>query len=326
MMKANSFKSILDACRKYNRFVVVSHHNPDADAAASSLAMALFLKSLGKKVTVLNEDNLAEWMGFFPHAKLFKRAKDFKAKSNWYDAAIVLDCGDFRRIGLVAELLDPTKPVINIDHHITNDKFGQINLVDAKASSTCEILFEIFKAARCRLTKAMSVLLYSGIMTDTGSFRFENTTAKALSIAAELMEFGIPPAEMHHRLYPGIPVKDMRQFTEVIHQAKLLLNDKVYCVSLDGKTMQSFSKKFDLKEKLFAFLRTVEGIELVVILTQVNSKETRVNLRSQGEFDVARLASQFDGGGHRKAAGAKIYDGLEAAEKKIMAAIKLKLK
>ena len=131
------------------------------------------------------------------------------------------------------------------------------------------------------------------------------------------MSYKISAAQMYDRLYVGIPVADMKLFTQVIHDARLLYGNKVYCVALPKKIESRFSKSFDLKEKLFTFLRSVEGIEVIIILTQLNSKETRVNLRSQGHFNVARLSQQFDGGGHRKAAGCKIYQPLAVAQKTI---------
>jgi len=317
-------KEVLKACRRYRKFLITTHQNPDADAASSALAMAAFLKSLGKSVCVVNEDALPQWLMFLPQAKLFKRVRQLAAFE--YDAAIVLDCGDRKRVGAAGKLFIEGRPVINIDHHITNDRFGDVNAVIGKASSTCEIIFELLKAAGYRMNKAMSMLLYAGIMTDTGSFRYENTGPRTHAIVAELMAFGLNAPDLYRRLYAGIPVRDLKLFTEVIHDAGLLLDGKVYCVCLPERTVAGFSRSFDLKERLFGFLRMIDGIEVVVILTQINSKETRVNLRSQGKFDVARLAQKFNGGGHMKAAGARIYDNLAAAKKQIIARITRQMK
>lgn len=316
-------KQVLDLCRKHNSFLVTTHHNPDADAASSALSMAIFLKSLGKKVTVVNEDPLPEWLGFLPESKLFKKASDLK-KVN-YDVAIVLDCGDLERTGGVMKLLVPGRILVNIDHHVTNKGFGDISLIKTDASSTCEIVFQFLKVAGFEFNKAVAVLLYAGIMTDTGSFRFENTSGFTHSVIAKLMSYGVDASDLYNRLYVGIPVNDMKVFTEIIHQAQLLLDNKVYCVALPNKTIVKLSKSFDLKEKLFSFLRTVEGIEVVVILTELSPKETRVNLRSQGDFNVSSLAQEFNGGGHVKAAGAKVFDNLDVAQKVILAAIKKRL-
>ncbi len=315
----SSIKAVLAEIKKYKSFLVTTHHTPDADAACSALAMALVLKKMGKKAVVVNEDVLPVWFYFLPGAKNFHKKANIAQTS--FDAVIALDCGDLERVGGVSKWFSGQR-VINIDHHITNDAFGDVNLVLAQSSSTCEILFDLFKAAQVKLNKDLAVLLYSGIMTDTGSFRYDNTTSKTHEIVAELMKFGLSASDLYQRHYVGIPSKDIRGFVDVIHSAELLLKNKVYCVLLSKKIMESFSKGFDLKEKIFGFLRSVEGIEVVVILSEMNSKQTRINLRSQNSFDVAKLASQFNGGGHKKAAGAKVEKGLEESKKKILAAIK----
>jgi phosphoesterase RecJ-like protein len=317
------FNAALQIIRRYRKFLVTSHHNPDADAVSSALAMALFLKSLDKQVHVLNEDACPEWLKFLPGTSLLKKASDVKKLD--YEAAIVLDCGDLERVGGVKDFIQKGRPLVNIDHHVTNDSFGTVNIIQSKASSTCEMIFDLLKQAKHPLNKNLAILLYAGIMTDTGSFRYDNTSAHSHAVAEELMTFKISAAQMYERLYIGIPVADMKIFTDVIHKAQLLDGNRVYCVSLTKRVKESFSNKFDLNEKLFTFLRSMEGIEVVVILTELKSKEIRVNLRSQKDFDVASLAQQFDGGGHIKAAGCKIYDSLPNAQKLICSAIHKRL-
>ncbi len=319
----SSFKAVIDTIRRHHKFLVTTHHNPDADAVSSALSMALFLKSLGKQVQVLNEDDCPEWLKFLPGTSMFKKVSDVKRVD--YEVAIVLDCGDRKRVGGVNKFIQEGKPLINIDHHVTNDKFGSINVVQSKASSTCEMVFDFLKETKHKLNKNLAILLYAGIMTDTGSFRFENTSAHSHAVAQELMAFKFSAAKMYDRLYVGMPVVDLKLFADVIHHAQLLDGNRVYCVALPKKQVDRFSKSFDLKEKLFTFLRSVEGIEVVVILTELSAKEVRINLRSQHDFDVASLAQQFEGGGHKKAAGCKIYEPLAQAQKIICGAIHKRL-
>ncbi len=319
----NFYKSVLNAIRRHQNFLVTTHHNPDADAISSALAMAVYLKSLGKKVQVLNEDACPEWLEFLPATAMLKKSSDVSQLD--YDAAIVLDCGDLKRVGGVNKFIQEGKPLINIDHHVTNERFGSVNVVQPKASSTCEMVFDFLEEAGHALNKNLAVLLYAGIMTDTGSFRYENTSAHSHAVVEKLMAFKFSAARMYDHLYVGIPVVDLKLFTDVIHKAQLLDGNRVYCVSLSRKVVDCFSDSFDLKEKLFTFLRSVKGIEVVVILTELSPKEVRVNLRSQNDFDVAALAQQFDGGGHKKAAGCKIYEALPQAQKTICSAIHKKL-
>lgn len=314
-----SYKEVWQEIKKHKNFLITTHHNPDPDAACSALAMSLVLKKLGKKTVVVNEDNLPSWLTFIPQARSFLHKTAFKKTA--IDAVMVLDCGDYARIGGVSGFIT-TQRIINIDHHVTNDGFGHVNVVSPKASSTCEMLFDLFKEGKVKLTKDIATLLYAGIMTDTGSFRYDNTTAKTHAIIAELMSFGVSASFMHQQLYVGIPSSDIKKYVDAIHSAELFFGNRVYCVSLPKKVLDGFSEGFDLKEKLFGFLRGVEGVEVVVILTEMQPNETRINLRSQHHVDVARLASQFNGGGHRKAAGAKMPMNLKATKKKILAAIR----
>jgi phosphoesterase RecJ-like protein len=228
-------------------------------------------------------------------------------------------------VGGVKKFIQEGKPLINIDHHVTNTGFGSVNVVCSQASSCCEMMFDLLKEARYPLNKNLALLLYAGIMTDTGSFRYENTSAHSHAVVEKLMAFKFSAAHMYDRLYVGMPVADLKMFAEVIRKARLLYGNRVYCVSLSKREAEGFSKSFDLKEKIFTFLRSIEGIEVVVILIELNPKEVRVNLRSQSHFDVASLAQQFDGGGHKKAAGCKIYGPLSQAQKIICSAIHKKL-
>ena len=319
----NFYKNVFNVIRRHQKFLVTTHHNPDADAVSSALAIAAYLKSLGKKVQVLNEDPCPEWLKFLPGTSMFKKASDIKRVD--YEAAVVLDCADFIRVGGVKKFIQEGRPLINIDHHVTNDRFGSINVVQPKASSTCEMIFDFLKEARYPLNKNLALLLYAGIMTDTGSFRYENTSAHSHAVVEKLMAFKFSTAHMYNRLYVGIPVADMKILSDVMNKAQLLDGNRVYCVSMSKDVADSFSKRFDLNEKLFTFLRSVEGIEVVVILTELSPKEIKVNLRSQKDFDVASLAQQFNGGGHKKAAGCKIYEPLLLAQKTICAAIHKRL-
>ena len=161
---------ILKTIRNAKTFLISTHVNPDPDALASELALALFLKAQGKKVFVVNEEPVPSRFAFIPAVELVYSHKELKKVS--YDAAVVLDCGELERIGSVLKLIDRRKALINIDHHITNDTFGTLNFVKPAASSTAEVLFELLKAGKCCLTKEIAVLLYLGIMTDTTIFYF----------------------------------------------------------------------------------------------------------------------------------------------------------
>ena len=315
-----SMSSIIQTLKKNKRFLISTHINPDPDALCSELAMADYLRSLGKSVRIINNQPLSGRFAFLPGMRAITSYKEQQKVP--YDAAIIVDCGDLNRIGRVQHLLKKKKRLINIDHHVTNDRFGDLNLVKPKASSTAEVLYELFDHARCKWTKNLAMHLYIGIMTDTGSFRFENTTARTHAIAARLMSFGFSAPRLYRKLYEIISFNDLKEFTKIIGQFDTLVNGKVVSVTLTRETLSKFSGNFDLRDEIFKFLRSIKGVEVFVIFTQVEPKKTRVNLRSTNKFDVAKLANMFNGGGHRRASGCLINQNIRETRKKVLREIR----
>ena len=210
--------------------------------------------------------------------------------------------------------------MINIDHHITNNLFGHINFINPKASSTSEILFTLFKKTNVPLTKDIAFLLYSGIMTDTGSFRYDSTTAYTHRVAAELMKFGFSISELYERLYERVALDDLKLLIKVIGRFEKFYGGRVVALEMSKKVTEQFSPEFDARDKIFNILRMIKGVEVVMILTQESRDITRVNFRAQGNrVNVAQLASFFQGGGHRKASGCVIKESLPMAKKKVLA-------
>ena len=285
-------------------FLVTTHVNPDPDALCSQLAVALFLKVRGKKVILLNHEEIPSRLNFLPHSHLIKSVKG--VTSVHYDAAVAVDCGDLPRVGDVQSLLDPAKPLINIDHHITNDGFGTCRWIDPQASSTCEILFDLFQSLKMPLTKPLAQLLYAGIMGDTGGFRYDNTTAKTHRIAAALQEFRLSPADYYRKIYESIPVADLQKFIRIMNRFEFFADGRIVSLTLSEKVFDSFSEDFDLKDSVFRFLRSIKNVEVSLIFMRIGRSKTRVNLRSAGVVDVAAVALHFNGGGHRNASGCTV--------------------
>jgi bifunctional oligoribonuclease and PAP phosphatase NrnA len=310
---------IIKALRGHKRFLISTHVNPDADAIASALAVAMVLKSMGKTVTVVNESEVPSWLKFLPKTSLFKKTSAIKKID--YDAAVVLDCGDLARVGTVETLIDPAKPLVNIDHHKTNRGFGRLNLVLPRSSSTAEVLYGLFEKMGVRLNKDLATLLYVGIMTDTGSFRYESTSSLTHRIVSHLMSFNISSSKIYDRIYDATPVNDLKLFLEAIGRVELLKGGAVACLELDQKILNKFSGGFDVRDKIFGLLRSTKGVEVVVIFSEATPARTRVNMRSKSYFDVAHLASQFGGGGHVRASGCTMDFSIKDARKRIINSI-----
>ncbi len=311
-----SLKKVHQTIKKYKRFLISTHVNPDPDALCSELALAAFLKSLGKTVYIVNDDKVPGRYQFLPQSKSIKSYKN-KMKITT-DVVIVVDCGELDRIGKVQKLIGGQETIINIDHHVTNDLFGDVNLVDIKASSTAEVLFELLMFAKYRLNQTVAQCLYLGIMTDTGSFRYENTSSRTFEIAGQLAKYNVATNQFYQRIYERIPYHDVKELAWVIHHAELLFSGKLIIVELSKKILNKFSENFDLRDAIFRFLRSIEGIEIVAILTEAGKNKTRANLRSNKSFDVAKLASHFAGGGHKRASGCMIKGPMRMAKKELI--------
>lgn len=308
---------IIEAIKKHKSFLVSTHINPDPDALASELALAMYLKSIKKKVYVINEEDAPARFNFFPGYQLFRKIP--KSGKVDFEVAIIVDCGDLNRIGRVQQLISKNHLIINIDHHITNDSFGHINLIESKASSAAEILYDLLAKAKCSFTEPIAMLLYLGIMTDTGSFRYDSTTSHTHEVAAELMKFDFSVSELYRRIYERVSIKDLKMFMEVITHFETMHDGRVVCLTLHKGTLKKFSDEFDLRDKIFTFLRAIKGVEVIVVFSEEIKGKTRVNLRSQGnKVDVSKLAYFFGGGGHRKASGCMIDGDLPKAKKELL--------
>ncbi len=312
---------IIQTIKKYKRFLISTHVNPDPDALCSELALAEYLRNLGKRVSIVNEKEVSRRFGFIQGTRSIKA---YHPKMHLdFDVVLIVDCGELERIGEVKRLIKSQHITVNIDHHVTNDRFGKINWVETDASSTAEVLYKLFKkAGNCRLTKNMAVNLYMGIMTDTGSFRYENTSAMTHQIAGELMAFPFSPTALYRKLYETIPLNDLREFTKVVSHFHSLGGGKVLCVELSKSVLAKFSEEFDLRDAIFTSLRAIKGVEVISIFTYVNPYTTRVNLRSMKKVDVAKLAHQFGGGGHKRASGYTVSVDIKQARQMFLQKLK----
>lgn len=318
-----SLQRALNLIKKYDRFMVASHVGPDPDAVSSTLVMALFLKSWGKKVVVVNEDPLPSRYDFFPKAHLFQSVEDRDVPS--CEVLVTVDCGDLDRIGVVKDHWFGGK-IINIDHHVTNTKYGDVNCVMPNASSTAEVLYDLLKKARVTLNKDYARLLYLGIMTDTGSFRYDGTSAYTHKVVAELMKFNIPVDDYYRFIYEKSSREDMCAFIKILNKVEFSRGGRVATLDVTRKIKSRFSEQFDLREQVYGFLRSMIGVDVIVIFTEQQEPAlTRVNFRSQcSDIDVAKIAAQFGGGGHKKASGCSLNKPLKQTKHKILKAINLK--
>jgi len=318
-----SLQKCAAAVRKYKNFLITAHTNLEGDALGSELAFLRLVRKMGKSGLIINEDPLPFGYDFFPDMDKVTRLNRYSRRFK-FDCFTVLDCSDLRRTGEVYRLNSENKPVLNIDHHISNEKFAEVNWVKPHASSCAEMIFELYKKLGVPLDREAATCLYAGIMVDTGSFRYPNATATTHRIAAELLKFKLDIPFIYKSVYENIPFSDMQLLIKILPCIRLEAKGRLAWCSIRQDLLKNRKLSFDLTEHILSFARAVKGVEVVALFKEnLGVKdEIRVNLRSQGKVDVNRIASHFGGGGHRTASGATVRGKLDTVRKKILARIK----
>lgn len=298
---------ITEAIHKSNRVLIASHTQPDGDAIGSMLALGVALKSLGKKVTLYNESPTPAIFRFLP--KISMIARDAGNLSE-YDIVIILDCGDLERIGKLAERINQIPVVINIDHHITNTEFGTHVMVDSKACATAEIVYKVIKDLNAKIDNAIANALYTAILTDTGSFLFQNTNCAAFSIASEMVANGADPYIVAQYVYATYSLGRLKLLNMVLDTIDLSENGRLSTMFLSQKMLMETGTQLEDIYGLVNYAKHIEDVEVAALIREthpgVNGRGTyHVSLRSSGGIDVSKIASRLGGGGHSNAAGFK---------------------
>jgi bifunctional oligoribonuclease and PAP phosphatase NrnA len=262
-----SIKKIAEAVRKYNNFLVTAHVNLEGDALGSELAFYSLLKKLGKKAAIVNEDGIPYGYSFLPGKENIRRLGRVSNKLQ-FDCFCFLDCSDLKRSGEVYRLNSKDKPVLNIDHHISNGMFGLVNWVDAHASSCSEMIYRLYREMGIAFDKDSALCLYVGMVTDTGSFRYSNTTSFTHKACARLLEFDLDITGVYKNVYEDIPYADMKLLFQILPGLRLYCNGKVACVQIKKEILRNKKLSFDLSEHVLSFARAIKGVQAVVLLKE----------------------------------------------------------
>jgi bifunctional oligoribonuclease and PAP phosphatase NrnA len=313
------FQRIKDIVDKGNRFLVTSHVDPDGDAIGSAFAMSFALTGLGKEPTVYLKDRVPYRYQFLPQPS---RLIHEMPETNGFDAVFVLDCGDLFRVGKGHEALKKVH-IVNIDHHNENAAFGQLNILDERASSTAEVLYQILKAIDAPFSMNVAVNLYTAVLTDTGSFRYDSTTIKAFSICEEMASLGVVPSYVATRVYESHPKERFSLFCLALSTMEMFKDDRVAVAHVTEEMFNRTGTDREFTEGFVEELKKIGGVEVACFFRQVDAKKYKVSMRSKGEVDVALVARMFGGGGHKKAAGCTVEGDIEGAKARVVEALGL---
>lgn len=307
-MKNNPLKSLdlTDAS-----IVLLPHISPDGDTLGSTLALCEYLKTMTDRVWIVLDDPIPFNLEFLNVQTITEEA--FGQLNVTPDFLFSIDSSDEGRLGTRAAMLESAGKTINIDHHKTNLNYAQINVVDEHASSTGEMIYELIVGAGGTITPEIAQAVYVAISTDTGSFKYSNTSAKTMKISGQLIEAGIDLNYINTELYQNKPLEKILILKAAMQNMRLFDEGKLAISYLTLADMEAFGIKTLDTDGVSEFFRDIHGVEVVILLKEKEKNLFKGSLRSKHDFDVAALCLQYGGGGHTKAAGLSITGELEAS-------------
>jgi len=319
---AENLPLAVDALRSARSVLLTMHRGPDGDALGSALALACALRDLGREVTVYNPDELPYNFRFLPGAGAVAKSLPGDAR---FDVTVATDAGAFDRLGPDVPDTARRGVLLNLDHHITTEPFGDINYVDPHAASVGILAYKIIKGLGAPLSHDAAECIYASILADTGCFRYSSTDPECLRIAAELLEAGVDPWEMTVRVYEQQPLARMRLLADVL--GTLEVHGRLATITITNAMVTKTGSEIDLTDGFINYARSVDGVEVAASFREPgNGGPWRVSFRSRGRVNVAAIAQRFGGGGHHNAAGCSIEGDEGSVRAKIAQEIEEALK
>jgi phosphoesterase RecJ-like protein len=300
---------IVRAIRERQRFVISSHARPDGDSIGSQMAMAFALRALGKEAHVVNADRAPAPLLAFPGVQDIEIAPRVTGE---FDAAVIMECGDLARTGV--EGLDRFFS-INIDHHPGNTAYGRINWFDPTAAACGEMVFDLIAALGVRLSVEMATHIYLAILTDTGSFHFSSISPRTFDICRHTLEAGVDPVLVARQVYDSNNMGRLKLFGAVLSGMQIDAKGRIAIVYVDHEIARAAGGTYEDTEGLINLPLSVKEIQAVVFFKQIEGDQYRISMRSKGDIDIGQVAKQFDGGGHRNAAGCTKSGPIDALQK-----------
>lgn len=309
----NNVKEIFELINNSNKICISGHKAPDGDCIGSVMALYSFLKPFNKDVTVLLDGTIPFNYKEFVDENIISKAYNGEK----FDLLFVLDSSDEKRLGKFEDVLNNSNNTVVIDHHKTNKGFGDINIIDINMSSTGELLYNVLKESKMKLTKEIAVYIYIAILTDTGKFSYSNTTSQTHKVTAELIDLGVSVAEIDNIVYNSKPSNIVKAFIDCISGIELYYSNKLGITSITNSILQKNNAEMADVDGVVEFIREIKEVSVSCVLKE-NEEGTKVSLRSKDGIDVSNVCVKFDGGGHSKAAGFEIKEDIETTKKIII--------
>ncbi|MDR1159252.1 MAG: bifunctional oligoribonuclease/PAP phosphatase NrnA [Syntrophomonadaceae bacterium] len=315
-MKNNTLQEISSKLLSKKEWLITGHSIPDGDCVGSVLGLYHALKAVGKEAAMLLEDPIPEIYGFIEGARLIKKPDELE---NIPDAIVCLDCSDLERMGnKTRKIISGCSECINIDHHMTNSYFGDLNYVDIEAAATGEIIVDLLSCMEADINTNVAQALFSALVTDSGSFMNNNTTAATMKKAAVLLESGLDISKIRVHLFESKPELEVLLLRYALNSISFHCNKKIACMHLFYEDMKELGALDFHPEGIIDYTRRIEGVEIGILFREIAPGLVKVGFRAKNMIDVALLAQNFGGGGHRQAAGAKINGNINEVMQKVL--------
>ncbi|WP_438350181.1 DHH family phosphoesterase [Paenibacillus sp. FA6] len=309
-----TYEQSLEIAKEYllqhDDFLVVSHVQPDGDAVSSTVVVGWLLSCLGKKFTLMNEGPIPKRMQFLMLSEEILNMES-NPPDRMFKHVICVDCADFKRVGLTNQFFAEDAIILNLDHHPTNDGYGQVNLIKSDAAATTEILYDLIGEFPIEWTQESATAIYTGILTDTGGFRYSNTTPKVMSMASELLGYGVNGPMLSENLLEEMTPSQMKILIKALSTLEMSSDGLISWVHITPEFMAECGAINEDLEGIVNYPRNISGVEVGILFKAIDDSAVKVSLRSSGTVDVAALAQMFGGGGHVRAAGCRIEGTLD---------------
>ena len=323
-MSNSTFPEIAAALREHSSFVMMSHVRPDGDAIGSQLALGHALEQMGKTVYYINEDGLPDNLSFLPHSdKLIQPSGEVLD----VDVAIALDCANKPRLGENAlKAASKAKLWINIDHHMSNPGYGDLNFVDSVSPATGQILYNLIKSEDLPLSDVTRDAIYVAVSTDTGSFQYGSTTADTYEMAADLVRRGLKVGTINAKTYDSHPYRRVELLRHLLNTLTRSDDGKIADWQLEYSVKEKLGLKPEDSEDLIDTIRGIQGVEVAVFFEELKGGTIRVSMRSKNKaVNVCNVAQVFGGGGHAMAAGIRMEGTMADARVEVLAELRKSL-
>jgi len=295
---------------RHQQIMVLGHKDADGDTLGCSLAFAEALRRLGKQVSVVMPHPLSRKYAWMPG---FDQVAEAPAEGSAIELVLFFDAGNLERSGSAAEHIADGATIVNVDHHPSNSRFGDVNIIDPDASAVGQMCLDLLEHFGWDITPTMATNLYTALLTDTGGFRHENTTPRALRDASRLAALGADPSHVASMIYKSRPLTTLKLSGLSIASMQVEMDGRLVWAKVTRRMLREAGAVMAESEDIIDTLNSLAGLEVAIIFKEIGTRLTKISVRSRGAVDAAMLCGQFGGGGHLRAAGAEVRLRLDQA-------------